>query len=126
MQVHHATLPPTAQRLLTEAQCRAAAAIASDDHRVATLRALIVPLATRIQSMAAQASTASDGARNALAMPAVSHEVRACCAGLRGAALACGRDTIDVIVEGLGPSLNIFLSFVPSVRQPRAEPQPAR
>lgn len=71
-----ATLAPTAQKLLLEGLSRAAAAIADDATRDATLRTLIAPMPARLQAIASRAGASPS---SFLMRPDVSLEVRACC-----------------------------------------------
>jgi hypothetical protein len=113
-----AALPPKAQQLLLEGLSRAAAAIADDATRDATLRTLIAPMPARLQAIA---SRAGGSPSSFLMRPDVSLEVRACCASLRGIALSCCRETVAITAEGLGPCLQQLLHMVPAYA-PAAEP----
>ena len=117
--VNPASLPPKAQRLLMEALSRAAAAVADEAAREASLRSLIAPMPARLQGIAARVDAQNPKAL--LLRPDVALEVRACCASLRGIALSCGRSTVATTVEGLGPCLQLLLQMIPSY-SPVAEP----
>ena len=136
-------LKGSSQRMLLEALCRAAGAIADDARRDGALRELIAPLPARLAALGARcvsgaqpttvaagappAPSASDGTLTRgckyplLLRPDVCVEVRACCGALCGAALACGRDTIVPTAESIGSCLPLLLAMVPTYC-PSSEP----
>ena len=114
-------LHSNSQRLLLEALCRAAAANPDEASRDATLRALIAPLPPRLAAVAARAATGAKPGASNLLRPEMCLEVRACCMSLRGAALACGRDTLTATAESIGQCLPHLLGMVP-IYCPSAEP----
>ena len=135
-------LKGASQRKLLEALCRAAAAIGNDARRDTTLRELIAPLAARLHAVASRCAAGaqplagggldphaasgeaalSRGSRYpSLHRPDVMLEVRACCGGLCGAGLSCGRESVIPITEGIGTCLPLLLAMVPTYC-PSSEP----